>query len=148
MHTTLNRYTFSNKRIREWVEENCSGLVLNLFAGETKLNVNEVRNDIREDVNADFHKDALLFVNEWTGDKFDTIVLDPPYSYRKSMEMYAGKITSPFNALKDSLCKIIKNNGSVITFGYHSVNMGKNEDLFKKKFCLCLMAVQSMIPLP
>jgi hypothetical protein len=41
------------------------------------------------------------------------------------MEMYGGKITSPFNALKDGICKILKDNGSVITFGYHSVSMGK-----------------------
>ena len=136
MQTTLHRYTFSNKRIRAWVEENCTGLVLNLFAGETRLNVNEVRNDLREDAVADFHKDALCFVNEWNGDKFDTVVLDPPYSYRKSMEMYAGKVTSPFNALKDGVCKILRGGGAVITFGYHSVSMGKKRGFVAEKILL------------
>jgi hypothetical protein len=136
MQTTLNRYTFSNKRIRAWVEENCSGLVLNLFAGNTKLAVDEIRNDIREDMVADFHKDALRFVNEWDGDKFDTVILDPPYSYRKSMEMYAGKISSPFNALKDAIVPILNDGGSVITFGYHSVSMGKQRGFIQDKILL------------
>jgi hypothetical protein len=136
MQTTLNRYTFSNKRIRAWVEENCTGLVLNLFAGETLLNLNEVRNDLREEAPAHFHKDALCFVNQYIGEKFDVVLLDPPYSYRKSMEMYAGKITSPFNALKDGICTILKDTGCVITFGYHSVSMGKKRGFVQSKILL------------
>lgn len=37
----LNRYTFSVKPIRHWVESVCKGKVLNLFAGPTKLNIDE-----------------------------------------------------------------------------------------------------------
>ena len=47
--TPLNRYTFSIKPIREWVEKECGGKTLNLFAGKTKLNVDEVRNDLDKD---------------------------------------------------------------------------------------------------
>jgi hypothetical protein len=136
MQTNLNRYTFSNKRIRSWVESNCSGLVLNLFAGKTLLNVNEIRNDLREEAISNYHKDALCFVNEWKDDNFDTVILDPPYSYRKSMEMYQGKITSPFNALKDGIVKILNVGGSVITFGYHSVCMGKKRGFVQEKILL------------
>ncbi len=136
MKTGLGRYTFANRRIREWVEGNCKGLVLNLFAGETKLNVNEVRNDLREDALAEHHKDALCFAHEWDGEKFDTVVMDPPYSYRKSMEMYAGKVTSPFNALKDAVCRILKDDGRVITFGYHSVSMGKKRGFIQSRILL------------
>ena len=32
MKTPLYRYTFKNKKIKKWVEENCEGKVLNLFA--------------------------------------------------------------------------------------------------------------------
>ena len=39
----LNRYTFKVKKIRKWVEFVCEGKVLNLFAGKTKLNINEIQ---------------------------------------------------------------------------------------------------------
>ena len=71
-------------------------------------------------------KDALQFVKEWDGERFDTVLLDPPYAYRKSMEMYKGIKASPFRQLKDELPRILKPNGIVITFGYHSNTMGKN----------------------
>jgi len=122
----LNRYTFKVRNIREWVEKTCEGKTLNLFAGITKLNIDEVRNDLDPNAIADFQKDALIFVKEWKGKKFDTILLDPPYSYRKSMEMYKGIKASPFRQLKDEIPRILKNGGIVITFGYHSNTMGTN----------------------
>ena len=66
LKTPLYRYTFKNRKIREWVEENCEGTVLNLFAGKYKLNVDEIRNDLREDMEAGYHMDALEFVKAWT----------------------------------------------------------------------------------
>ncbi len=141
MQTPLYRYTSQNKRIKQWVEEHTEGLVLNLFAGKTKLNCNEIRNDLDEiDAIAEYHMDALEFCTGWSIERsleFNTILLDPPYSYRKSMEMYKGKITSPFNALKDSICNIIAPNGIVITFGYYSVSMGKKRG-FKTEHILIM----------
>lgn len=122
----LSKWTFSIKPIREWTEKTCEGKTLNLFAGRTKLNIDEVRNDLDDEALADYQKDALQFVKEWNGEKFDTILLDPPYAYRKSMEMYKGIKASPFRQLKDELPRILKPNGLVITFGYHSNTMGKN----------------------
>lgn len=120
----LNKYTFSIKPIREWVEKECKGKVLNLFSGYTKLNVDEIRNDLDDQALADYHIDALKFVKEWSDNLFDTILLDPPYSYRKSMELYKGNKASPFRQLKDEIPRILKNNGKIITFGYHSNVMG------------------------
>lgn len=135
LQTPLNRFTFKSLKIKQWVESNAIGKTLNLFAGEVKLNINEVRNDIREEMRAEFHLDALQFVEECK-DCFDTILLDPPYSYRKSMEMYEGRITSPFNAIKDGLLKILKKDGRVITFGYHSNVMGKKRNFKIEHICL------------
>ncbi len=136
MKTPLNKYTFKNKRIREWVERKCEGLTLNLFAGLVKLDINEIRNDENKKVPADYHYEALKFIefyyfnhhkyycqNEFP--LFATILLDPPYSYRKSMEMYEGIKCSPFNRLKNDILKILSPEGYVITFGYHSVSMGE-----------------------
>lgn len=121
----LNRYTFSVKPIREWVEKTCEGYTLNAFAGRTKLlTVDEERNDLDEEALADWHMDAVEFARSWCGTKFDTILLDPPYSFRKSMEMYGGRKASRFRQLKDELTGIMNKGGIVITFGYHSVCMG------------------------
>jgi hypothetical protein len=120
----LHRYTFSVKPIRKWVESVCEGRVLNLFAGQTLLNVDETRNDLDIEMPAKYHLDALAFLRAWQGDKFNTILLDPPYAYRKSMEMYKGMVCSPFRQLKDEIPNCLLPGGLVITFGYHSVVMG------------------------
>jgi 16S rRNA G966 N2-methylase RsmD len=132
----LNRYTFSVKPVRQWVERHCEGKVLNLFAGRTKLAVDEVRNDIEFAVPAEYHMDAVVFLKSWRGQKFDTILLDPPYSYRKSMEIYGGKMCSPFRQLKDEVAGCLEPAGKVITFGYHSVSMGSARDFRIEKVCL------------
>ena len=124
MRTPLRRYTFENKRICEWVRAQCYGSVLNLFAGKTTVCESEVRNDVDPSMPAEYHLDALAFAERWPAEPFDTVILDPPYSYRKSMEMYGGRVQSPFNAMKDALLRILAPEGRVITFGYHSNVMG------------------------
>jgi len=132
----LNRYTFSVKPIRQWVERVCAGRVLNLFAGQTLLNVSEVRNDLDVAMPADYHLDALEFLRDWQGEKFHTILLDPPYAYRKSMEMYKGIVCSPFRQLKDAIPRCLETGGAVITFGYHSVSMGKARNFQLERIAL------------
>ncbi|MBC9797590.1 hypothetical protein [Sinomicrobium weinanense] len=129
----LHRYTFRGKALREWVEQQCEGRVLNLFAGKTLLQVDEVRNDLDPDAPADYHRDALEFLRSWPGEKFNTMLLDPPYSYRKSMELYKGIRCSPFRRLKDTIPSHLEIGGKVITFGYHSVVMGKNRAFVVEK---------------
>lgn len=132
----LDRYTFSVKAIRNWVEQTCEGRVLNLFAGLTKLAVDEIRNDLDPDMPAEFHLDALAFLRGWTGKKFNTILLDPPYAYRKSMEFYKGIVCSPFRQLKDAIADCLEPGGLVITFGYHSVVMGRNRQFQLERLAL------------
>jgi hypothetical protein len=132
----LNRYTFSVKPIRNWVESQCQGNVLNLFAGPTKLALDELRNDMDPGMPADFHLDALEFLRSWQGKKFRTVLLDPPYAYRKSMEMYNGMVCSPFRQLKDAILPILKPNGRVITFGYHSIVMGSYRSFHLERLAL------------
>lgn len=121
----LHRYTFSVRPVRLWVERVCEGRVLNLFAGETLLNVDETRNDLDPEMPAQYHLDALEMLRNWQGEPFNTMLLDPPYAYRKSMELYKGIVCSPFRQLKDAIPQRLAPGGLVITFGYHSVVMGK-----------------------
>jgi len=125
INTNLRRYTFESKKIKNWVETNSTGLCLNLFAGKTKLNLNEIRNDLDKNSLADYNQDAVEFVKNWKGTKFDTIIIDPPYSYRKSMEMYNGNYNSKFKLLADEIPNILNENGKVISFGYHSTFISK-----------------------
>jgi len=136
IHTGLNRYTFDSPKIKQWVESKCNNKVLNLFAGKNKLNADEVRNDIDEAMVAEYHKDALDFVREWKGEKFDTVVLDPPYAYRKAMEMYNGNYSSRFKQIADELPNLLNENGTVISFGYHSTFLGKKRGFKLKELCV------------
>lgn len=125
----LNKYTFKPPKIRQWVEERCKDKdVLNLFAGFTELRYCiEWRNDLDKNVSAHWHKDALDCV-KWLMDlgvKFSVILIDPPYSYRKSMELYHGYRNSRFKQILDILPKILKPDGKVIIFGYCASYMGK-----------------------
>jgi len=127
------KYTFQAPLIKKFVEERCKGKVLNLFAGKVKLNVNEVRVDIDTNCPADYHMDAFEFVKmaiekEW---KFDTIILDPPYNYRKAREKYGGRYIGKFTKLKRLIPRILNLNGIVITFGFNSGGM--QSPAFKKE---------------
>ena len=136
INTNLRRYTFESPKIKKWVEDNSVGFCLNLFAGKTKLDIDEVRNDIDPNMLADFHKDAVDFVKEWKEQRFDTIILDPPYAYRKAMEMYNGNYTSRFKMLADLIPSILEPNGRVISFGYHSSFMSKKRGFDLSKLCV------------
>jgi len=136
IRTNLRRYTFESPKIKKWVESNCYGRVLNLFAGKTKLNVEEVRNDIDPTMNATYHLEALDFVLRYRGPKFDTVLLDSPYSYRKSMEMYNGNLNSRFKLIADNLYRIITVDTKIISFGYHSTFMGNKRGYELLKMCI------------
>jgi len=137
IRTNLRRYTFESPKIKKWVEDNSTGKCLNLFAGKTKLNLDEVRNDLDEEALADYQMDALDFVRQCS-EKFDTIILDPPYALRKAMEMYKGNYSSKFKQIADEIPKLCKPNTRIISFGYHSTFLGKvrGYDLIK----LCVFA--------
>ena len=132
------RYTFEQPKLKQWVEDNSKGKVLNLFAGRTKLNLNEIRVDIDEEMPADYYMEAYDFVNYaiQEGMLFDTIILDPPYNLRKSREKYEGRYIGSFTKIKNILCNILTENGYVITLGYDSVGMAKSRGFKKIGICL------------
>jgi len=135
VNTNLRRYTFESPKIKKWVEDNSEGKCLNLFAGKTKLNLDEVRNDIDKEALADYHLDALEFIKKCK-QKFDTIILDPPYAYRKAMEMYNGNYSSKFKQIADLIPILLKKKGKVISFGYHSTFLGKKRGFGLSKLCV------------
>ena len=113
--------------------------MLNLFAGPTRLEgCREITNDLNLEFKTDFQIDALRCVRLlYEGHLyFDVILLDPPYSYRKSMELYQGHKNSRFKKLLDMVPFILRQNGKVITFGYHSIVMSKKRGFAIQEICL------------
>lgn len=137
LNQKASRYTFEQPQLKEWVESQCKGKVLNLFAGKTILEVDETRVDIDPDCPAHHHCDALEFLKNCNGERFDTIILDPPYNQRKAVEKYNNKYFHPFKKIKDQLVTVIKPHARVITLGYDSVGMGKGRGF--KKIAICLI---------
>lgn len=149
---SLNRYTFKVGGIRKWVERQCEGrIVLNLFGGPTRLTgCVEISNDLAYETNpkqkgevpekivTTYHMDALdcvlMLLNQ--GKKFEVVLLDPPYSYRKSMEMYNGNKNSRFKQICDLIPQLLGPDGKVITFGYHSIVMGEMRGFRVMEVCL------------
>lgn len=135
IQTSLNRYTFKNKKMKQWVQDNIKGKTLNLFAGKTKLCDNEIRVDSDITMDADFYMDAYEYIKNCQ-EKFDTIVLDPPYQYRKAMELYNGQYSSKFKLIADEIPNILNEEGNVISLGYHSTYMGKIRKFKLTELCV------------
>jgi hypothetical protein len=133
IRTPLRSFTFESPAIKKYVEDNCEGKVLNLFAGKVKLSIDEFRVDLDKTYKPDFIGDAYEYIKNCKA-KFDMVLLDPPYSYRKSMEYYNGNYTSKFKLIADEIKKLgIK---KVISFGYHTTFMGKIRGYELKKICI------------
>ena len=94
------KWTFEQPKLKLWVEKWSTGKVLNLFAGMTRLNLDEFRVDCNKEMDADWYGDAYEFVTT-TDKKFNTIILDPPYSIRKSREKYNGNYIGSFTKIKN-----------------------------------------------
>lgn len=127
----LNCYTFKVNKIREWVEAEClRKTVLNVFGGPTRLmGCIETSNDLDKQFDTTFHMEALDFISMFISEKakFDVVLLDPPYSYRKSMEYYnKNSAESNWKKLLDIIPSVLKEDGKVICFGYHASQMGKS----------------------
>jgi hypothetical protein len=136
----LHRYTFQAPKIKAWVEAQClSREVLNLFAGPTRLSgCHEITNDLDTSFATDFKMDALALAEYLVLKKIlvSRVLLDPPYSYRKSMELYKGNLNSRFKQLLDVIPGLLMSDGWVITFGYHSNVMGKIRGFAIREICL------------
>ena len=131
----VKHWTFEMPQVKALVEAYCVGKVLNLFAGMTRLNVNEVRVDIERDLAVwDYNMDAREFVNFWHEEDrqdFDTVILDPPYTYRKVKELYGGHRIGSLPRLKDEVRKILSPKARVISLGYDTVGMSRKRGFEK-----------------
>ena len=118
-----SKYTFDDLKIMKWVRGWCKGKVLNLFAGENIVDPDEYRVDLNKDLPNINHLGSADFFVKTTYLKFDTIILDPPFSERKAREKYDGRYIGNITKLKNELTRILNPGGRVITFGYQGRSM-------------------------
>lgn len=130
------KWTFEQPKLRKWVESWCIGKVLNLFAGKTNLNVDEYRVDLSNEFNPDYCGDASNFLY-MTKMKFNTVILDPPYSIRKAKEKYNGRYIGNFKRIKNNLLNVLNQDNRVISLTNDSVGMSKSRGF--RKIALCLV---------
>jgi hypothetical protein len=93
-------------------------------------------NDINPNTGAQYHLDALDFLNllKNRGILADIIIFDPPYSLRQVKECYEGvgrqftvadsQKAVRWNEEKNIINQLLKIGGVVISFGWNSVGMG------------------------
>lgn len=130
------KWTFEQPKLKSWVESMCFGRVLNLFAGKVKLDCNEVRVDCSPEWEPDFTMDCREFVEMATQGLFDTVILDPPYTWRKAKEKYAGKMIGEYPRLKNELLRIISAEARVISLGWDTVGMAHKRGFEKTAVCI------------
>lgn len=130
-----NSETFSIKPILELIlkyMEMTDGLWCDPFARNCHLAA--LTNDINPDTSAEYHIDALDFLQYFEKDSMVGVLYDPPYSPRQIKECYDG-IGRPIHTTdtqasfwrkqKDEIARLVKKDGYVLSFGWNSVGMGK-----------------------
>ena len=131
-----NKWTFTILPIKELLKEEkvCDGLWIDPFAGRNSSAT--ITNDINPDAIADYHLDALTFLQQQESCSADGILFDPPYSVTQAKQCYdsygvdklAVNVTNSkyWSLCKYEVARILKTNGKVISFGWNSNGIGKN----------------------
>jgi len=127
MAAGCSRWTFDVNKVRRFVEKNCKGSVLNLYAGKNRLSVNEIRVDISNGFKPDYHMSDEIFIKLSVKEnlRFDTIIYDPPWNERKSKEFYDGNYIGKFTKVKNNLVSLLNESGVIISLGYEITNFGR-----------------------
>jgi len=103
------------------------------FANKNKIA--KITNDIDTQFNTTFNLDALDFLKQFTDNSVDFVLYDPPYSTRQISECYKKfglsvnmETTSAifWTKLKTEISRICKPDSIVISFGWNSGGIGKN----------------------
>lgn len=131
-----SRNTFSIKPIKELIEKHIENkkYVIDPFVNNSIFKSKCITNDLDLEIEADFHYDALEFLQKFADNSVDMVLYDPPYSVRQVSECYkkADKVVnmettqSSFWAnIKKEISRIVKDDSIVISCGWNSGGIGK-----------------------
>lgn len=93
-----------------------------------------ITNDLDPEIDADYHLDALEFLQTFKDASLDGVLFDPPYSPRQVSECYKAlgqtvnmqtTQASFWSNMKKEIGRIVRPGGKCITFGWNSGGIGK-----------------------
>lgn len=130
-----NGDTFSMKPVADFIARHAdrTGLVVDPFARNSRIG--DLRNDLNPKTDAEYHMNAIDFL-ESLADRTDitTVLFDPPYSPRQISECYAeAGLTATmkdtqnarfYKACRDAMKKFLMPGDIVLSFGWNSIGMG------------------------
>lgn len=130
-----NKNTFSIKPINNLIMKyvNKNEVWVDPFARNNKIA--NITNDLDPECSATYNMDALIFMRKLKTNSVNGVLFDPPYSHRQVSECYKrlGQTvnmqttqSSFWGNLKKQISRVIKQDGHVITFGWNSGGVGKN----------------------
>lgn len=141
-------YTFKVKGVKEYIIHNLKGeKILIPFGGMEKIDVPHKKIDtcdikypnVNEAAAADFYCDATDYDKspEIKGKKYDTIVLDPPFSFFQAVRYYklnekTFKMTDIVKAKNEAL-RHCEDKCRIISLGFNTTGMGKERGFKLKK---------------
>lgn len=128
-----NHKTFDIKPIRSLIDKYLDGVSIDPFANQSRLA--RFNNDLDPQYGCEFNLDAIDFLKSFQDQSVDTILFDPPYSPRQISECYKNlgltvnmqtTQSSFWSNMKKEIGRIVKPGGIVMTFGWNSGGIGKN----------------------
>lgn len=141
-----NKWTFTIKPIKELLLEEISAAEnwADPFAGMNSPA--GITNDLRGNMKATFHKDALEFLKELKSESLDGVLFDPPYSITQARQCYEGMGMEKLNTkptsmkywgdCKNEIARALKHGGKAICFGWNSMGIGKNRGFEMQRILL------------
>ena len=142
--------TFSIAPIRSFIASRAHGVVCDPFAGNASIRHSidcdeYLANDLDPEKPVAFHMDALEFLKSLGDGSVDVLLFDPPYSPRQVAECYRKvngtddmKTTqsSFWSRLKKEAARIVKPGGHVLSFGWNTNGMGKENGFVQKEILI------------
>ncbi len=139
-----NKNTFEIEPIRKFIDEEMTdGLWIDPYANVNRIA--KITNDLNPEYDTDYHLDALDFLKSFDDASVDGVLFDPPYSPRQVAECYhhfgyevTPSITSNlfWRNQKKEIMRIVKGGGKVLSFGWNSGGIGKENGFTMKRILL------------
>lgn len=128
--------TFSVKPIRELISRHITeGVWVDPFSRNSPFRRLCITNDLSDEVDADFHLEAMDFLKKFEDHSVDGVLFDPPYSPRQISECYkslgrdvhfSDTQSSFYGDRKKEVARIIKRGGKALSFAWNSGGIGKS----------------------
>jgi hypothetical protein len=113
------------------------------FGGLTRFPTKEGREVVYIDLNPKLPKpyilgDAFEIMQEMikNGERWDGLILDPPYTYYQTVRTYGMKRVQEITQLRTLTERLVNEDGWVITLGYNSTGMGESRGWTKQEIMI------------